>query len=980
MRKLFFALFFIVPFVSGQMDASGQDYPMVQYTVKDGLPSNNIYQVYNDSKGFLWIGTDKGVARYNGIKFEKFTTFDGLADNEVFSFLEDYTGRLWLASFNGKLCFYKDGTFHSAANTPFLNASLRSSYIVSIELSEDSTVNFNFNNHKIVFNIHNDKPCFYDLQNLKDQTILGHKIYDKKRISANYYQIITDSLTIYIDTLYNIKKIDHRGIQIDAMLNTSNQQTKLLNTGHLYTDDMKMIRPLRKGFFENNLIHCYYSDSSNYFYGTNHGLFINDSIHIFKEDNVSTIVQDKEGNYWIGTLNNGVYYLEKDFTNTRILKNAYHGLVKYYYCDTTHLFFTEAGNDLLSFDHNMVHTIFNYKKINEMHYSTNQEFGYFIEKKNGVYDYYNFYNEGVISIHNFLSKDALFKRSVNTFFDFNIKAVFSEGENIYLKRINNILVVDKSEYLKGNLKKTYTPPDSLDLRIFGMAKAPDNSFYYSTINTVYKIENGTSTSQPQFNNLAFKIMGIYNSCLLGITHNNKLIICKNIAGKMILVSVPDQNCVWDKFFELNNNQIIISTNNLYRLITLIPSGSDTPKYAIVTIENPFIPLGAEAICADTTNCYFLKDGNITTINLKNLYVKPDPPQLYFEFLKTKKQNYPIDKELEITFGESKNLRVSFSTLSFSGKDISCQYSFSKNEQDNWIDVTGEEINLVNPGYGNYVLKIEAKTLTSDYCKPIVFTLRISKPFWATWWFVALVICLVLALIWMVIRYRILYALRKKEKLHSNEIKFLKSEYKALNALMNPHFIFNTLNNIQDLINKNEKLAANEYLGIFANLIRQNMQNISLELIPLQKEMDIVTNYLKLEKFRFKELLNYEINIDGKIDLSEIMIPPLLIQPLVENSIKHGIWPRKSANSLICIDIYERDSFLIIAIKDNGIGMDEARKKADSSHQSYGLENIRKRIEQLAIIQNKQILLHIGDMKDEAGKLQWTIITISISIS
>src|ERR1700733_2852527 len=110
----------IVAFVFFSSPAYCQDFPMLHYSMDDGLPSNKVYNIYRDSKGYIWIATDKGVARYNGISFETFTMFHGLPDNEVFFFQEDYSGRLWLATYNGQLCYYKDDTFHTAANTPFL--------------------------------------------------------------------------------------------------------------------------------------------------------------------------------------------------------------------------------------------------------------------------------------------------------------------------------------------------------------------------------------------------------------------------------------------------------------------------------------------------------------------------------------------------------------------------------------------------------------------------------------------------------------------------------------------------------------------------------------------------------------------------------------------------------------------------------------------------------------------------------------------
>jgi sensor histidine kinase YesM len=207
---------------------------------------------------------------------------------------------------------------------------------------------------------------------------------------------------------------------------------------------------------------------------------------------------------------------------------------------------------------------------------------------------------------------------------------------------------------------------------------------------------------------------------------------------------------------------------------------------------------------------------------------------------------------------------------------------------------------------------------------------------------------------------------------------MKSEYKSLNALMNPHFIFNTLNNVQGLVNRDDKLAANEYIRVFADLIRQNMHNISKELIPLQHEINLVANYLSLEKLRFKEHLNYTIDIEGDLDLSEILVPPLLVQPLVENSIKHGIYPLESGDGQIRIHIFEHNDVLVIEVMDNGIGLQAAKEGRQPSHESFGLENIRKRISQLSVILNKQILFDIREKK--RGEVSWTVVTISIPIT
>jgi LytS/YehU family sensor histidine kinase len=206
---------------------------------------------------------------------------------------------------------------------------------------------------------------------------------------------------------------------------------------------------------------------------------------------------------------------------------------------------------------------------------------------------------------------------------------------------------------------------------------------------------------------------------------------------------------------------------------------------------------------------------------------------------------------------------------------------------------------------------------------------------------------------------------------------MKAEYKSLNALMNPHFIFNTLNNVQSLVNRDDKRAANEYLRIFADLIRQNMHNVSNELIPLEKEMNLVSNYLLLEKLRFKENLHYSINVDESVDLSEIWVPPLLIQPLVENSIKHGILPLESAEGKVEVNVFERGGVLYIEIRDNGVGLAGNAKADDGEHVSFGLANIKKRMEQLSIILNKEITFEISETQDTMTERKWTVAAVTM---
>ncbi|MGN6568360.1 MAG: sensor histidine kinase, partial [Flavipsychrobacter sp.] len=200
-----------------------------------------------------------------------------------------------------------------------------------------------------------------------------------------------------------------------------------------------------------------------------------------------------------------------------------------------------------------------------------------------------------------------------------------------------------------------------------------------------------------------------------------------------------------------------------------------------------------------------------------------------------------------------------------------------------------------------------------------------------------------------------------------------------NALMNPHFMFNSLNSIQYFINNDNKLSANKYLNVFSKMLRQNMLNISKEMITLQNEIDLVINYLNLEKLRFKDGLQFSLNIDETLELEMIKVPPLLLQPIVENAIKHGLLPKQSTDNYIEIRIQEINDDLHIEIRDNGVGLG---KSSQTNHTSFALENMNKRINQLRAIYGIEISIAIEELSDNEGTVLGTrsSITIQTAIS
>jgi hypothetical protein len=954
--------------------ACAQDYPMRHFTVEDGLPSNNVYFVYRDSRGFVWVGTDKGVARYNGIKFELFSTADGLPDNEVFFFQEDSYGRLWLGSFNGELCYYKDGIFHSAANTPFLRLPFVETHSKHISVEKDGTIIVSYGVRSKFLAINGERCKIFDLKKVEDASVANSVIFAKK-LSDNSYKLICKDRIVYIDTLYRItgvESLDKKFISSGDFAASQNQEY-LFNDNMLFTMDQKEVRKFPGKFTSSNFIHQAYVTSDGVFYATDRGLFFNDTLHILRENNLSCITQDDQKNYWISSLNDGIFVLKKDFRDSKFYKDVYKGVARYASVTRTGLVFATLGNNIFKLSDNKTTCLFTYKaKTSSLDMPV--DFGFFIDD----HKCYDIYHDDLTVIDNLSSPHVKTFRvpGVN-----GTKEILRSEGYFYLRQPATIvrLTIDNGRNSRPELDNMIH--NNTAERIFGMARSPDGSIWYSTIHRMFRVRKNESDGimLPRFKNTVLKYFDFFDGYLLGYTQDNKLLLVSRYDNtEPIVDSVMPQNCIWDKFYKIDSTTVLASTNNLYRLIT-VDTGGNSRHIMIHAVENPFIPLRAEAICTDGQFCYFLKNGSVTSVKCKSLTTNPDPPKIFFTSLKTSHGVFRLNGEIEVPYGESKNVTISFSTLSFGGKDVHYLYSVSKNDNDGWRDLKGEEINFVDPSYGVYTIKVKARTASSAYSTPVVLIVHILRPFWATPWFIIISFFCVAALAWLLIRLRVLYLVRRKEKEHTVEIKFLKSEYKALNALMNPHFIFNTLNNVQGLVNRNDKMAANEYIRVFSDLIRQNMHNISKDLIPLQKEIQLVTNYLVLEKLRFKEHLNYSINVEPGLDLSEIMVPPLLVQPLVENSIKHGILPLESQKGFININIYERDNELIVEVKDNGVGMSVAAGNKDSLHESFGLENMRKRIEQLGMIQNKNIRLLIQEITNSTGTPEGTSVQIIIPV-
>lgn len=200
-------------------------------------------------------------------------------------------------------------------------------------------------------------------------------------------------------------------------------------------------------------------------------------------------------------------------------------------------------------------------------------------------------------------------------------------------------------------------------------------------------------------------------------------------------------------------------------------------------------------------------------------------------------------------------------------------------------------------------------------------------------------------------------------------RILSLEQRLLRSQMNPHFIFNSLMNIQNFILSNDVKKANNYLTRFARLVRAILENSREEFILLEEEIGMLRNYLDLQKLRHNSKLDYEILIDEHIMTEDILIPPMLTQPFVENAIEHGIM-LKEGKGLVTIEICQNKEYLLVIIKDNGVGRKEAMARMETSQKtqrSLSTKITRERIDLYNSKAKNKIELKISDIKDENAK-------------
>ncbi len=281
--------------------------------------------------------------------------------------------------------------------------------------------------------------------------------------------------------------------------------------------------------------------------------------------------------------------------------------------------------------------------------------------------------------------------------------------------------------------------------------------------------------------------------------------------------------------------------------------------------------------------------------------------------------------------------------------------------------------------GKYVFKLKAQITGGNWQgETVEYSITIVPAFWQTGWFKLLCILAAIVLCYYLIRKRIETVRKKEQQRIAHEKQLLELEAKALRAQMNPHFIFNSLNSIKSLINKSENDKAAEYLTTFSKLIRTLFQNSDKREVTLYDELETCKFYTQIEKMRFGDKLDFVFEIDEAIDLKDIKVPALILQPFIENAIWHGLVPKESGGKVI-FSVKEKNEAVECMIDDDGIGRELSKQykaQYEATHQSKGIGLTQSRLELDKLLNDREDTIEIIDKQNEDGTPGGTTIIIT----
>ncbi len=976
------------------------------YTLEDGLPQSQVYDIIQDNIGYLWLGTrGGGLCRFNGETFIIKNENDGLLSNYIHS-LAAINDTLFIGTRRGLSIKIKD-TFQNIEG-PQINrifslndrTYLATNVGIYTYTSSSGLQKINLDtkiNTSIVYDIVFDGRLYWIATN--------KGLWKLNSITEDASIMVRHSPYIFTAALYHEHKVYAAALDRGVLVLNTNAKSY----GNQWIKEIKKVNSIT--VHENELWFATHNEGIVIMHGKKHrqqrkinqknGLSIT---------NIKKTIKDRQSNIWIATSGGGFYKLfQNNFThydkNTGLKGNRVYAV--HSYDDEIWASNSEAG--LVKIDSIGITHIAQDPRLKDIKIKTitNDHLGNIwagtegkgilykqITRKDTIHiDSTDLSNIRHDTLTTLVAKNYIINKKRGLSSDW-ISSLYIADNVIWAASHSNGITRFSYDYKRNKIKKTkrFTKRNGIkDLEISFITADPKGTIWYAT-------QNGD----------------------IGYIRKNRVKHLSNIIDQetsintilfrddKILLGTAGQGIWWSEASELNfqklNGKKQLYSNNIYQMIfdaqgdlwVGSETGVDNVKINLLYQIEDVLHYGRNDGFMGIETCV----NAITKDDQENLwfgaiyglskYVAGDlqksiiKPEIHFEHIEVSYQRIDsINPDLWAKNNQVLQLTPEQTELSFSYKtvdldhpnDVQYRYRLNNTAWSPWS--SDHKQNLAGLAYGKHSFTVESRNFRWEKSDPITFKLFIDSPIYDKLWFQLLVLgflLLIVALITFLYIRRV--KLKNKEERERLQMQnhLLSLEQKALRLQMNPHFIFNVLNGIKAMsINNPSKMNAT--INTFATLLRETLYNSRKENITLDQEMKTLKNYIEVEKLMAPKSFDYDITIDSDLDPEEVLIPPMLIQPFVENAIRHGILKENKEGKLSVL-FRTTEEFLYCKVVDNGQGIFQSQKtKAKTDHQSMALTVTSERLVSIA----GKDALDISEITDADGNIQGTQIAFKIPL-
>lgn len=989
---------------------------IISLSANKELSGNNINEIYQDKKGFIWIASANGLDRYDGNYFQHFSNIlDSNSPGQIIeSIVEDDDGIIYCAANFHGITYYKNAKWNKiefSFNYPIITCK----NILKLRFSNNMIWILTNLNLLIKLNIYShSSTIFYfssEIMPFKDFFIFEDKIqlFSKKNIITlipdiqNKLTVIDTSLITNCNYIKKIIKVSHNNYIFCHEYNNFSQFIKIKEIVQ-YKNNVRKLLYTNSGSY--NLFNIFITKHNElliidfpnlYFFDSNFNLKYNYKLNITISisniiSNIQTLFCDNNDLIWIGTGEAGILKLKKIPFDFKIYFNNFNSHI-----NNIRSLILISNSLFIGTYHGKIikHTL---AKFNNNLYITNQYIFYLknkfespincllkINSNSFIFEYYYFDN---FIYFYYINNNTVHKSSIK--FTGKVWTMNNINDNLWIGTnyedrrpiiIYNFLY-NKLIYI--NFPKYYTIKS-----IWTIFQDSYKNIWIGTNIGLFKINNKRTGIEKGYQTIENDITSLSGSNVWHILEERPGILWIGTTdgglnrfnietGEFKRYTVTEglaSNMIAGMLFDKHGN-IWISTANGISKFNIEHESFINYNESDGLYTNDF-NFKACDVSSDGWMFWGTKSGII--------YFHPDSIHSYYKAPLVISSFKIFDKVIKDALFDGDKIRLKyyqnyiqfeFSLLDFSnpGKH---QFEYQLEGFDkSWIKtfLFPPSASYTNVPAGHYIFRVRTAGFDDNFQRrEISINIYIKPIFWKSIYFKFLLVILFIIIILLFINY-----LRIKNRTRK---KFFKAEIDTLRSQMNPHFIFNSLNSVLDfLINNNNKIAT-VFLSKFAKLIRKMLDNSKFSFITIQEEYEFLMMYLTLESMRFNKRLNYSIDISQNVNQEEELIPPMILQPIIENSIKHG-FKHKKGDLKLNVTIDSNNDELLCTVIDNGIGREMAKyynyNSLISNQKSYGTEIINSRLDLLTKIYSKKFYYEIIDLYDNNDQPLGTKVHIVLS--